>query len=70
MGLEGVVLGDLTMYNVHNGQWGIREVLGDLTMYISVGASSQCYWDELMLLKCELILLNARSTQIRIKMNF
>ena len=24
---------------------------------VAVGASSQCYWDELMLLKCELMLL-------------
>ena len=26
----------------------------------AVGAASQCYWDELMLLKCELMLLKSK----------
>ena len=36
----------------------------------AVGAVSQCYYDELILLMCELMLLKSRSTQIIIKMDF
>ena len=39
------------------GSFGVTKLLSTLS---SVGASSQCYWDELMLSKCELMLLKCQ----------
>ena len=35
----------------------------------AVGASSQCYWDELMLLKCELMLLKFELMPLKCQIN-
>ena len=36
---------------------------------IAVHAASQCYWDELMLLKCELMLLKCDLILLKSKVN-
>ena len=52
-----------------NGSIGIEVHNIKASHKITVGAGSQCYWDELMLLKCEFIILKSELMLLKSKIN-